>query len=134
MEFYPFQVKSNGDCLYLAVRKSLKMSGALSVLEMRHSVAMEVMTHGPEYQERFRAFLTAEGRDLKTYVQGILEGEWGDQLEMWALGRMLRVSIKVLHCSSLQWVDVRKEEGVPTVFLVYGDALQHYTVAGNVAG
>ena len=34
VEFCPFQVKANGDCLYLAVRKSLKILGALSVLEM----------------------------------------------------------------------------------------------------
>jgi hypothetical protein len=105
-------VKGDGSCLYHAIlvqynkNRQIKMS----VSQMRQNLAAFCHTE----KKQFKSFVVEQksgNKSYERYCDGIKKKQWGDELEIQMLARMLKQPIGVYQ-------DVRDDQGKPTGDLV----------------
>ena len=116
----------DGHCQYRAILNQLNSNGRtnnLTVHELRRRVHNYIRTHS----ERFRPFVSDVS--METYLKGVTESGWGDELTLSVIATLLKLRITVFIVRPRMRTLVYEvgAKGRKRVRLLLDQEMQHYS-------
>jgi hypothetical protein len=131
------QVKGDGNCLFRAVSKSLKLNYNRKYKHRKlRSMVAEYLSENPDFLQPYLSYVTSSGettpeeyqQNVKKYIQNIAQrGTWGDLICLKVLSEILRVKFNLLILNLQRFQLVSNEDSFSTIVPLGFIDDYHYT-------